>query len=90
MPYNNKYMYIPYDEAWDALFAFCGIDLTTYLFGDDEVVGWKQADFAAARAAAQDYLYDHEEDDGFDDSWWTLLDSDPSPVFWSAEVVAYN
>ena len=76
--------YVPYDEAYDALFAFCDITPPAlYDFGGNR--GWNYDEFSEARAAAQNYLIDHDNDPGFDATWIELLSSDPNPIYWSTE-----
>ena len=79
-----KVSYVPYDETYAALFAFCQITLNPTDFGGNQ--GWDAALFGQAVVQAQDYLNDHMGEIPEDqlETYFNMLDS-YTIFYWSTE-----
>ncbi len=80
--------YIPFDEAFEEIFARCGFgDQWTTVSGDNK--GWSLDTFNSIVDSARDYLnalFDDDDDsNGPPDEWFDLLESPLNIVYWSTE-----
>ena len=85
--------YVPFDQTYADLFAFCNITLETSDFGGNQ--GWYADDFNAAASQAFDYLNDHY-DELYDllgedklENYYNMLDN-YSVFYWSTEKPIYG
>ena len=81
-----KVSYVPYDDTYATLFAFCGVSIDTADFGG--VKGWDATVFASAVNAARDYLdanYPEDEEAALAfEEYYNMLDN-YTVVYWSLE-----
>jgi len=81
--------YVPFDQDYATLFAFCGISLPTTDFGGKQ--GWDAELFSAAAIEAKEYLDNHWDDDQAEtfETWFDKLDN-YGVYYWSTESPTYG
>lgn len=79
--------YYPYNEDYASIFNSLGLSYTLHDFGGNQ--GWTEEDFKSLielALAKFDALYDDDDESNDpDESWYTLLQTELTPRYWSVE-----
>lgn len=81
-----KVSFVPYDQTYADLFAYCGVSIDTADFGGQQ--GWDATAFASAVNAARTYLDEHYPEDETEaaafENYYNMLDN-YTVWYWSLE-----